>query len=66
MSRSTGPRKAKPRADGRRAMLLYIKPALIRDLKKAAIDAGTTAFLVAEEAIKEWLDRNKDKPPVNR
>jgi hypothetical protein len=48
-----------PRSDGRKALLLYLKPEVTLALKKAALDAGKPAYELAEEAIMEWLKRQK-------
>lgn len=50
-----------PRADGRKALLLYLHPDVTLDLKKAALDAAEPAYVVAEKAIKEYLERLKPK-----
>ena len=52
------------RADGRRQLLVYVLPDVIRNAKKAALDLDTTASAIVEEALQEWLDRrgsNKNK-----
>lgn len=46
------------RADGRRQLLVYIRPDVIKDTKKAALDRDTTASAVVEEALQEWLARH--------
>lgn len=45
------------RTDGRRQLLVYVEPNVIKDTKKAALDLDTTASAVVEEALKEWLSR---------
>ncbi len=47
------------RSDGRKALLLYLKPEVTLALKKAALDASTPAYVLAEEAIKDFLKRTK-------
>jgi hypothetical protein len=49
------------RDDGRRQLLVYMHPDLIKELKRAALDANRPAYELAEEAICEWLKRNKRK-----
>jgi hypothetical protein len=52
---------ARTRSDGRRQLLIYLDPELIRDLKRAAIDEDRPAYELAEEAIREWLRTRKRK-----
>jgi len=47
------------RSDGRKALLVYLKPEVTLSLKRAALDAGKPAYELAEEAIKDWLKRQK-------
>ena len=49
------------RDDGRRQLLIYMYPDVIKELKRAALDAGRPAYELAEEAIREWLKHNKRK-----
>ncbi len=49
------------RADGRRQVLLYMKPELIRALKRAALDEDVTAYQLAETAIAEFLKNYRIK-----
>jgi hypothetical protein len=49
--------KINRRPDGRRATLLYIQPSLVLMVKKVALDRQTTAYLLVEQAIVEWLER---------
>jgi hypothetical protein len=46
---------SKSRADGRKALLLYMTPSIIRELKLASLDDGRHAYELAEEAIQQWL-----------
>jgi hypothetical protein len=46
---------ATDRKDGRRTLLLYLKPEIIKSLKKAALDQDRHAYEIAEDALKEWL-----------
>ena len=49
------------RADGRRQLLLYLDPELIKELKRVALDADLPAYEIAEEAIREFLRSRKRK-----
>jgi hypothetical protein len=50
---------ARKRPDERSQLLIYMKPGLIRQLKLAALAKGTPAFVLAEEAVEEWLKKHK-------
>jgi hypothetical protein len=39
----------------RRALLVYLRPDVIRRLKVAALDEGRPAYELTEEAVSEWL-----------
>ena len=45
------------RADGRRQLLVYVEPEVIKNTKKAALDLDTTASAIVELALSQWLDR---------
>jgi hypothetical protein len=47
------------RADGRKSLLVYLHPDLIKDLKKAALDEDRTAYEITEEAVAAWLAARK-------
>jgi hypothetical protein len=47
------------RDDGRRQLLIYMDPELIKELKHAALEEDKPAYVVAEIAIREWLKRRK-------
>jgi hypothetical protein len=49
------------RSDGRRQILLYMAPEIVRELKRAALDEERPAYELAEEAIREWLRRRKPR-----
>jgi hypothetical protein len=51
------------RPDGRRPLLVYILPDVVKDLKKAALDVDKNAYEIVEEAVSEWLARRKSKKP---
>jgi hypothetical protein len=62
------PKKAtgRIRADGRRQLLVYVLPDVIRNAKKAALDQDTTASAIVEEALGEWLSRHDPNKPKKR
>jgi len=43
------------RADGRRPLLVYLLPDVIKELKKAALDDDRNAYEITEEAVRKWL-----------
>ena len=47
------------RTDGRRSLLVYLRPDVIKELKKAALDEDRTAYEITEEAVSEWLAARK-------
>ncbi len=53
--RTTTP--SRKREDGRRALLVYLPPALIKDLKKAGLDDERNVYEIVEEASRDWLAR---------
>jgi len=50
---------ARKRADGRRQLLIYLSTDVITSLKRAALDQQRPAYELAEEAIREWLSRDR-------
>lgn len=52
---------ARSRADGRRPLLVYLQPELIKQLKKAALDEDRTAYEITEEAVRQHLSTAKKK-----
>lgn len=52
---------ARKRADGRRQLLIYLSAEVILELKRAALSEGRPAYELAEEAIKDWLSKDKRK-----
>jgi hypothetical protein len=54
-----GASAARMRGDGRRQLLIYMLPDVIKDLKRAALDEDRPAYELAEEAIVDWLKRRK-------
>lgn len=53
--------KSRARSDGRRQLLIYLKPELIKDLKRAALDEERAAYELAEDAIDEYLKVGRRK-----
>ena len=45
------------RADGRKQLLVYFQPELIKRLKVEALDQDRPAYEIAEEAVFDWLRR---------
>ena len=43
------------RPDGRRALLVYLRPDVIKRLKVAALEDDRPAYELAEEALSAWL-----------
>jgi hypothetical protein len=52
---------SRTRSDGRRQLLIYLLPDVIKELKRAALDDGRPAYVVAEEAILAALRSRKRK-----
>jgi len=54
---------SRKRPDGRRQLLIYLRPQLITELKQAALldDEQRPAYVLAEEAIEQWLKNRKRK-----
>jgi predicted transcriptional regulator len=42
---------------GRRQFLVYVDPALVKEVKRLALERDESASAVVEEAIREYLDR---------
>jgi hypothetical protein len=53
--------EGRARVDGRRQVLLYMKPEIIRALKRVALDEDVTAYELAETAIAEFLKDHHKK-----
>lgn len=45
------------RADGRRQLLVYFEPELIKGLKRVALDEDVHVYEIVEQAAREWLER---------
>lgn len=44
---------APPRKDGRRPLMVYLDPTLIKDLKKEALDRDINVYELVEELLKK-------------
>lgn len=51
------------RKDGRRPLLVYMHPDLIKQLKKLALDRDVTTFSLVEEAVQQWMGRQGLQKP---
>lgn len=47
---------ARTRADGRKSLLVYLRPDVIMDLKKSALDENQAAYEIVEEDVAAWLN----------
>jgi len=56
-----GPGPSRNREDGRKQLLVYLPPDLIKDLKKAGVDDDRNVYEIVEEASREWLSRRGKK-----
>jgi hypothetical protein len=48
-------------SDGRRQLLIYMLPDVVKDLKRAALDEDRPAYELAEEAILDWLLKRRKR-----
>jgi hypothetical protein len=55
------PSSSRARADGRKSLLVYLDPDVIKQLKKAALDEDRNAYEITEEALRDWLGDNKKR-----
>jgi hypothetical protein len=46
----------RPRQDGRKSLLVYMDGALIKELKKVAVDDDCNAYDIVEAATRKWLN----------
>jgi hypothetical protein len=51
----TAKRVRRSLADGRQQLLIYLPPALIRELKVLALDEESSVSQLAEQALTSWL-----------
>ena len=59
MATTGSDKTARTRPDGRRPLLVYLDPNVIKQLKKTALDEDRTAYEITEEAVREWLLKKK-------
>jgi len=52
-------RSIRKRSDGRKSLLVYMDEALIKELKKVAVDDDRNAYEIVEEATRKWLSRRR-------
>jgi len=60
----TDPKDRRVRTDGRRTLMLYMDTALIKDLKKVALDDDRNVYEIVEDATRDWLARRGKKTPA--
>jgi hypothetical protein len=61
MKSMTDSKAPRARTDGRRTLLVYMDAALIKELKKAALDHERNVYEIVEEAARDWLYRAAGK-----
>ena len=66
MKRSRLKTVGRKRADGRRPLLVYLHPDVIKRLKVAALDEDRPAYELTEEAVSEWLAARNKKSKAQR
>jgi hypothetical protein len=54
-------RRPKYAVDDRRQFLTMMSPKIIKAIKLAALDRNEPAWVIMEEAVEEWLERQKTK-----
>ncbi len=52
---------SRKREDGRKALLVYLPPDLIKELKRAGLDDDRRVYEIVEEASRDWLARRDEK-----
>lgn len=63
MADTSSVKPIRKRADGRKALLVYLDEDLIKRLKKLAVDEDCNVYDIVEEATQEWL---RNHPPKTR
>jgi hypothetical protein len=58
---ATTSKPIRKRPDGRKSLLVYMDEALIKELKKVAVDDDCNAYEIVEKATREWLSRRRKK-----
>ena len=61
MADNSAPKPIRKRADGRKALLVYMDEDLIKLLKKAAVDHDCNVYDIVEDATREWLRKQGAK-----
>lgn len=61
MPAAAGNDKPKGRPDGRRPLMLYMRPALVGRLKNAAWKQDKHSYEIVEEAVEMWLAAQRKK-----
>ena len=61
----TEPKSPRFRTDGRKSLLLYMDAALIKELKRAALDDDTTSYEIVEEASRSGSPAAPRRPARN-
>ena len=51
----------RPRADGRRSLLVYLDADLIKQIKKVALDQDRNTYEIVEEAARDWIAKHREK-----
>ena len=60
MARSqAGLKPIRVRKDGRRQLLVYLDPELIKSLKRVALDDEVNVYEIVEEASRNWLESRR-------
>lgn len=54
--------KTPPRKDGRKPFMIYLDPDLIKDIKRAALEADRNAYELVEEQMRLALKASKEQP----
>ena len=55
------PKKSKATTEGKRNFFASMSGEVIKSIKLAALEDGTTASEILEQAAKDWLERRKAK-----
>jgi hypothetical protein len=61
MAKAANSDKSKARPDGRRPLMLYMRPNLVVRLKNASWSKNKHAYEIVEEAVEAWLASQKKR-----
>jgi hypothetical protein len=61
MAKAADSDNSKARPDGRRPLMLYMRPNLVVRLKNAAWSKNRHAYEIVEEAVEMWLASKRKK-----